>query len=113
MDVVSVEGEYITKEYAEEPGWHTVRKGKQANVESGAPGNKDQEKRFLSEVSARNKWTKSQKVRKVIMASKMPNLPKEDCKIIMRPRGGFKVTDYGLDRLGCCVRNAAGIPRVE
>ncbi|KAH7979174.1 hypothetical protein HPB49_008565 [Dermacentor silvarum] len=113
MDVVSVEGEYITKEYAEEPGWHTVGKGKQANVESGVPGNKDQGKRLLSEVLARNKCTKGQKVRQVILASKMPNLPKEDYKIIMRPRGGFKVTNYGLDRLGCCVRNAAGIPRGE
>lgn len=108
-----MEGEYITKEYAEEPGWHTVGKGKQANVESGVPGNKDQGKRLLSEVLARNKCTKGQKVRQVILASKMPNLPKEDYKIIMRPRGGFKVTNYGLDRLGCCVRNAAGIPRGE
>ncbi|KAH7986186.1 hypothetical protein HPB49_026093 [Dermacentor silvarum] len=113
MDVVSVEGEYITKEYAEEPGWHTVGKGKQANVESGVPGNKDQGKRLLSELLARNKCTKGHKVRQVILASKMPNLPKEDYKIIMRPRGGFKVTNYGLDRLGCCVRNAAGIPRGE
>ncbi|KAH7973856.1 hypothetical protein HPB49_005769 [Dermacentor silvarum] len=113
MDVVSVEGEYITKEYAEEPGWHTVGKGKQANVESGVPGNEDQGKRLLSEVLARNKCTKGQKIRQVILASKMPNLPKEYYKIIMRPRGGFKVNNYGLDRLGCCVRNAAGIPRGE
>ncbi|KAH7938042.1 hypothetical protein HPB49_019448 [Dermacentor silvarum] len=82
-------------------------------MEFGVPGNIDQGKHLLSEVLARNKWTKGQKVRQGIMANKVPNLPKEDYKIFMRPRGGFKVTDYGLDCLGSCVHNAAGIPRGE
>ncbi|KAL1484662.1 hypothetical protein MTO96_049974 [Rhipicephalus appendiculatus] len=46
-------------------------------------------------------------------ASRMPSLPKEDFKIIVRPRDGFKVTDYGINRLECCVANAAEIPRKE
>ncbi|KAH6948814.1 hypothetical protein HPB50_026550 [Hyalomma asiaticum] len=107
MDVVSVKGANITKdEYDKEPGCHTVGKGKHANVESGLPGNKDQGGRP-------HKWNEGQKVQQVIMASKMPSLLKEHYKTIIRPRGGFKVTDYGLDRLGCCVRNAAAIPRGE
>ncbi|KAH6928485.1 hypothetical protein HPB50_016781 [Hyalomma asiaticum] len=43
----------------------------------------------------------------------MPSLPREDYKIIVRPRDGFKVTDYGINRLECCIANAAEIPRKE
>ncbi|KAH6947791.1 hypothetical protein HPB50_021431 [Hyalomma asiaticum] len=42
----------------------------------------------------------------------MPSLPKDHCKVIVRPRGSFKVTEYRLGRLGC-TRNAAGLVRGE
>ncbi|KAH6927507.1 hypothetical protein HPB50_004918 [Hyalomma asiaticum] len=43
----------------------------------------------------------------------MVRLPKEDVKVIVRPRGGFNVADYSINCLECCVANAAGIPRKD
>ncbi|KAH7950902.1 hypothetical protein HPB52_003085 [Rhipicephalus sanguineus] len=42
-----------------------------------------------------------------------PVYRRKDYKIIVRPRDGFKVTDYGINRLECCVANPAEIPRKE
>ncbi|KAH7981224.1 hypothetical protein HPB49_022458 [Dermacentor silvarum] len=41
----------------------------------------------------------------------MPSLPKEDYRVIVRPRGGLNLSDYKLDRIYCCLRNAAGVGR--
>ncbi|KAH7937160.1 hypothetical protein HPB49_008330 [Dermacentor silvarum] len=41
----------------------------------------------------------------------MPSVPKGDYKVIVRPRGGLKLSDYKLDRIYCCLRNAAGVGR--
>ncbi|KAL1473001.1 hypothetical protein MTO96_039004 [Rhipicephalus appendiculatus] len=47
-------------------------------------------------------------------ASRMPSLRKQDYRIIVRPHDGYyKVTDYGSNRLECCVANAGEIPRKE
>ncbi|XP_070393573.1 uncharacterized protein [Dermacentor albipictus] len=45
------------------------------------------------------------------MASRMPNLPTDDYKIIVRPRDGINVSKYQKDRVHCCIRNAAGVGR--
>ncbi|KAH7943356.1 hypothetical protein HPB52_007260 [Rhipicephalus sanguineus] len=83
---MSVEGEDVTQqEYEDEAGVNAVN----------------------------NKWSKGQRARQIMAASRMPSLPNEDYKIIVRPRDGFKVTDYGINRLECCVANAAEIPRKE
>ncbi|KAH7958964.1 hypothetical protein HPB49_007019 [Dermacentor silvarum] len=41
----------------------------------------------------------------------MPSLPKEDYRVIVRPRGRLNLSDYNLDRIYCCLRNAAGVGR--
>ncbi|KAH7951570.1 hypothetical protein HPB52_010363 [Rhipicephalus sanguineus] len=41
----------------------------------------------------------------------MPELPPDDYRIILRPRGGFNGAEYKIDRIYCCLRNAAGIGR--
>ncbi|KAH8033286.1 hypothetical protein HPB51_008769 [Rhipicephalus microplus] len=46
-------------------------------------------------------------------ASRMPNLPTNDYKIIVRPRKGFKISQYQKDHVHCCIRIAAGVGREE
>ncbi|KAH7951753.1 hypothetical protein HPB52_012517 [Rhipicephalus sanguineus] len=41
----------------------------------------------------------------------MPQLPREDYQIIVRPRGGLRVSDHGAARIANSVYQAAGIPR--
>ncbi|KAH7945518.1 hypothetical protein HPB49_011830 [Dermacentor silvarum] len=40
----------------------------------------------------------------------MPQLPRGDYKIIIRPRGGLRVADHGAARLATCIYHAAEIP---
>ncbi|KAH7944963.1 hypothetical protein HPB49_002859 [Dermacentor silvarum] len=41
----------------------------------------------------------------------MPQLSRGDYKIIIRPRGGLRVTDHGAARLATSIYHAAEIPR--
>ncbi|KAH7972912.1 hypothetical protein HPB52_018666 [Rhipicephalus sanguineus] len=114
MAAMSVEGEDVTQqEYEDEAGWRVVKRRGRANERATQHGAKDEATHFSSVNAANNKWSKGQRARQIMAASRMPSLPKEDYKIIVRPRDGFKVTDYGINRLECCVANAAEIPRKE
>ncbi|KAH7982804.1 hypothetical protein HPB52_007197 [Rhipicephalus sanguineus] len=111
---MSVEGEDVTQqEYEDEAGWRVVKRRGRANERITQHGAKDEATHFSSVNAANNKWSKEQRARQIMAASRMPSLPKEDYKISVRPRDGFKVTDYGINRLECCVANAAEIPRKE
>ncbi|XP_054921046.1 b(0,+)-type amino acid transporter 1-like [Dermacentor andersoni] len=46
-------------------------------------------------------------------ASRMPHLPRGDYKIVIRPRGGLKISEHGIVPLTVAVQDAAGIPRDE
>ncbi|XP_065310547.1 uncharacterized protein [Dermacentor albipictus] len=46
-------------------------------------------------------------------ASRMPHLPRGDYKIVIRPRGGLKLSEHGIVPLTAAVQDAAGIPRDE
>ncbi|KAH6922517.1 hypothetical protein HPB50_015257 [Hyalomma asiaticum] len=102
-------------------GWCEVRKKKKANCPTeSAENHQTQSQRETPATStmgidaagataAQLKRRCARQVQKLAMASRMPALPAEDYKIVVRPRGGFNVTDYGTDRIYCCLRNAAGI----
>ncbi|KAH6936205.1 hypothetical protein HPB50_014977 [Hyalomma asiaticum] len=122
MDVVVVEGKQLGPEdFAEGAGWCEVRKKKKANCPTeSAENHQTQSQRETPATStmgidaagataAQLKRRCARQVQKLAMASRMPALPAEDYKIVVRPRGGFNVTDYGTDRIYCCLRNAAGI----
>ncbi|XP_070382625.1 uncharacterized protein [Dermacentor albipictus] len=114
MATVSVEGDDIPREeYEDEAGWRVVKRGGCASERTKSHGTQDQAARFSSENAFSNRWNKGQKARQIMAASRMPSLPKAEYKIIVRPRDSFNVTDYGINRLECCVANAAGIPRKE
>lgn len=50
---------------------------------------------------------------KVIKNARMPALPREDTKIVLRPRGGLDISKTGHIEVGRAVYKAAGITRDE
>ncbi|KAH6921375.1 hypothetical protein HPB50_027637 [Hyalomma asiaticum] len=111
MVLARVEGENMqTEEFGEGSGWCEVRRGAKTrrSDEARLAGNKEQGS-FVE--AATNKWKNARNVRQIIRASRLPNLPKEDYRVIVRPRGGFNVSNYKLDRIYYCLRNAAGVGR--
>ncbi|KAH7944651.1 hypothetical protein HPB52_022977 [Rhipicephalus sanguineus] len=113
MEVVSVEGEEIQPgQFGKESGWCEVRRGVKTQVggETGSAGNKQRGTPFVGE-TRRNKWKNERNVRKIIKASRLPNLPTEDYRVIVRPHDGLNVSEYRMDRIYCCLRNAAGVGR--
>ncbi|KAH6933382.1 hypothetical protein HPB50_014491 [Hyalomma asiaticum] len=113
MDVISVEGESISREEHENDiGWNVVRRKAKSNAQDHAAGDTHSQ-RHHNEGGSGDGRSKGKQIKKLLAASRMPRLPKEDLKVIVRPRGGFNVADYGINRLECCVANAAGIPRKD
>ncbi|KAL1448241.1 hypothetical protein MTO96_044116 [Rhipicephalus appendiculatus] len=113
MEVVSVEGEdKRPEEFGKESGWCEVRRGAKTLVggETGSAGNKQRGRSFVED-APKSKWNNEQNVRKIIKASRLPNLPGEDYRVIVRPHGGLNVSEYRMDRIHCCQRNAAGVSR--
>lgn len=112
-ELMNVEDKEMQREeFGKESGWCEVRRGakKRCNNEAGLVGNKHHGRTFIEE-AARHKWKNERNVRQIIRASRMPSLPKEDYRVIVRPRGGLNLSDYKLDRIYCCLRNAAGVGR--
>ncbi|KAH7958894.1 hypothetical protein HPB49_006223 [Dermacentor silvarum] len=100
------------EEFGKESGWCEVRRGakKQCSNEAGLVGNKHHGRSFVEE-AARHKRQNKRNVQQIIRASRMPSLPKQDYRVIVRPRGGLNLSDYKLDRIYCCLRDAAGVGR--
>ncbi|KAL1470969.1 hypothetical protein MTO96_040155 [Rhipicephalus appendiculatus] len=124
MDVVEVEGENIRPEdFGEGAGWSHVRRTKQADGASESAQNqhaKTQQQAAAASTTgivpaaataAQSKMKYARHLQHLAKASRMPELPPDDYKIIVRPRGGFNGAEYGMDRIYCCLRNAAGIGR--
>ncbi|KAH7950368.1 hypothetical protein HPB49_023145 [Dermacentor silvarum] len=53
----------------------------------------------------------NRQIRQLIIASRIPHLPVDDYRIIIRPRGGLNVTEHGTDRIYHSVRRAANVER--
>ncbi|XP_070382673.1 uncharacterized protein [Dermacentor albipictus] len=119
MEVVQVEGTDIRPEdFGKGAGWCDVKRKKQADgaTESAHNQHVHMQPRTVATsttgvTTAKYKRKYARQVKQVAMASRMPELPPDDCKIVVRPRGGFNVRDYGTDRIYCCLRNAAGVGR--
>ncbi|KAH6945048.1 hypothetical protein HPB50_006969 [Hyalomma asiaticum] len=101
-----------TEEFGEESGWCEVRRGAKTRCsdEARLARNNQQGRSFVE--AATNKWKNARNVRQIIRASRLPNLPKEDYRVIVRPRGGFNVSNYKLYRIYYCLRNAAGVDQL-
>ncbi|KAH7986303.1 hypothetical protein HPB49_026031 [Dermacentor silvarum] len=84
MDVVGVEGETISPEEYEDPGQaHTRRKSrtKERSSIGDSLRNADETHRLATR---RGSWRK-----RGTPAPRQPQLPEEDYKVVIRPRGGF------------------------
>ncbi|KAH7979429.1 hypothetical protein HPB49_009407 [Dermacentor silvarum] len=65
----------------------------------------------LTRTSRDSKWKGERTMRRIIKASRLPHLPTEDYKVVVRPRGGLNLSEHRQARIYCCLRNAAGVGR--
>ncbi|KAL1416264.1 hypothetical protein MTO96_028097 [Rhipicephalus appendiculatus] len=110
-EVVQVDGEELSPtEFGKEQGWYEIKRNTK-KVAGDADPVTNQQATPASSKKETFIQKATQHVRKFTMASRMPNLPTDDYKIIVRPRDGFNVSHYQKDRVHCCIRNAAGVER--
>lgn len=101
--------ENINEEFQEGSGWtHVVRKRKTQGKEATRPATPERHSRPRE---------RDQHAKKVIAstarASKMPNvLPREDIKIVVRPRGGLNIAKLQAT-VATAIRAAAGVSRED
>ncbi|CAN7950865.1 unnamed protein product [Ixodes pacificus] len=124
MDVVQVEGQELRPdEFGEGSGWCEIKRNKK-RADSAMESAKTQQQGHqqtgatstsvistVADKAAKYKKKNARKVSQIAMASRMPDLPTDDYKVVVRPRGGFNVSDHKRDRIYCCLRSAAGIGR--
>ncbi|KAH7943685.1 hypothetical protein HPB52_009995 [Rhipicephalus sanguineus] len=114
MEVVQVEGEEISPtELRKENGWLDVRakcKERKTLVEGAEPVEQTVDTLASEETYIRRA---ARNVRRLNMKIKKPNLPADDIKIIVRPRGGFCTATHRAARIGDSIRNAAGLTQEE
>ncbi|KAH7943187.1 hypothetical protein HPB52_006232 [Rhipicephalus sanguineus] len=116
MEVVRVEGEELEPdEFGEGSGWCEIKrhsKNQQQGQQQTAATSPTETSTAAGTAVKYNRKTARQ-VRQIARASRMPDLPTDDYKVDVRPRGGFNVSDYKMDRIYCCLRSAAEIDRAK
>ncbi|KAH6930440.1 hypothetical protein HPB50_013564 [Hyalomma asiaticum] len=106
MNVVRVEGvQLLLKGFGNEHGWWKIKRS--TKKEAPAEGDPMTNQQSVAAYTMRAK----DYVRKITKASRTPNLPTDDFKIVVRPRNGLKVSNSQKDRIHCCIRNTAGVGR--
>ncbi|KAH7985405.1 hypothetical protein HPB52_025657 [Rhipicephalus sanguineus] len=115
MEVVSVEVEDMQPEdFTNDAGWCEIRRRNITKTSEGISGPK---RTMLRDAAAPtgaprdSKWKGERTIRQTANASRLPRLPAEDYKVIVRPRGGLSVSEHRQARIYCCLRNAAGVGR--
>ncbi|KAH7939475.1 hypothetical protein HPB52_012841 [Rhipicephalus sanguineus] len=108
---VEVEGEEITQEeLTAERGWHTARsrrrdgRGGKNSSPSASPQTQESCSRTLPK-----KNVKAQ----VLKAGRMPPLPKNEIKIILRPKGGLHISKVGSPTVTAAIFHATKMPLEE
>ncbi|KAH7977538.1 hypothetical protein HPB49_002190 [Dermacentor silvarum] len=111
MDVVRVEGEDIQPEELDQGHWFEIKKNnRRLTVDVDRPRSDKTPLQRANETSW-NKKKGNRQIRQLIVASRMPHLPVDDYRIIIRPRGGLNLTEHGTDRIYHSVRRAANVER--
>ncbi|KAH7983359.1 hypothetical protein HPB52_011454 [Rhipicephalus sanguineus] len=108
---VEVEGEEITQEeLTAERGWHTARsrrrdgRGGKNSSPSASPQTQESCSRTIPK-----KNVKAQ----VLKAGRMPPLPKNEIKIILRPKGGLHISKVGSPTVTAAIFHATKMPLEE
>lgn len=101
---IEVEGDDITpEEFYADSGWRTMGPGTKAPA-----GHVSHQSRSATKKYARNARASATK------AARMPDvLPKEDIKIVVRPRGGLNIAKTGMTAVASAIMVAAKVPRAE
>ncbi|KAL1463981.1 hypothetical protein MTO96_043081 [Rhipicephalus appendiculatus] len=107
---VLMDGEDLPpEEFGEEHGWRSAAVKKNSRRTDACAA----ERAAACGENARGHFSATGKAlnlkNKVIKSSRMPRLPSEHWKIIVRPRGGLDVAKTGSARLGRAIALAAGI----
>ncbi|KAL1442865.1 hypothetical protein MTO96_046219 [Rhipicephalus appendiculatus] len=115
MEFVSVEGEDMQpNDFTNDAGWCEVRRRNNTKTSAGISGPKSSIPRDAAAPTLAlgdSKWKGERTIRQITKASRVPRLPPEDYKVIVRPRGGLSVSEHRQARIYCCLRNAAGVGR--
>ncbi|KAH7933281.1 hypothetical protein HPB49_011165 [Dermacentor silvarum] len=114
MDAVQIEGEEISPtEIRKDKGWLDARakcKKRQTSVGDADPAAQAAATLAKEETYIRRA---ARTVRTISMASKKPNLPADNIKIIVRPKDGFSTVTHRAALIGDSIRNAAGLIQEE
>ncbi|KAH7941318.1 hypothetical protein HPB49_012190 [Dermacentor silvarum] len=85
MDVIEVEGEDITPEVMQDPGWIAAHEKRRRSGNL----NNEQGERQVKKPAITAQYKSDVRIRQPPTAPKQPQLPHDDFKIVIRPRGGF------------------------
>ncbi|KAL1414609.1 hypothetical protein MTO96_007284 [Rhipicephalus appendiculatus] len=111
---VQVMGEDISaEEITEDAGWKTAgtRRSRTRHRAADSPNDNDASPNKLG---IGRQGTKPKNVRgKVIKAGRMPKLPKEDIKIVVRPQGGLDIVKVGAPVVTAAIFAAASMTEEE
>ncbi|KAH7956148.1 hypothetical protein HPB52_006506 [Rhipicephalus sanguineus] len=108
---VEVEGEKITQEeLTAERGWHTARSRRRdgRGGKNSSPSASPQTQESCSRTTPK-KNVKAQ----VLKAGRMPPLPKNEIKIILRPKGGLHISKVGSPTVTAAIFHATKMPLEE
>lgn len=109
-----VEGEKISsKEIQDEQGWKTIHARNKKNREPDEDINPDRQvdAKSADEVAYQRRALRN--IKRMNTTPKKPHLPKEDIKIIIRPRDGFNTARYSVAQIGDCILRATGLKPEE
>ncbi|KAH6945795.1 hypothetical protein HPB50_009953 [Hyalomma asiaticum] len=109
MEVV-VEGEDISaKEIEEEQGWKTIHARNEKNRASDADMEGDKQGDAKPADADQHKRRECKNIQRMNAAPKKPHLPKEDIKVIIRPKDGFNTAGYSVAQIGDYILRATGL----
>ncbi|KAH7985682.1 hypothetical protein HPB52_025472 [Rhipicephalus sanguineus] len=111
MEVVQVEGEDIQPEELDQGNWFEIKRSNRRRSDDVDPSRSDTTQLQRAKEATWSKKKGYRKIQQLIVASRMPNLPVDDYRIIIRPRGGFNVSEHATDRIYHSVRRAANVER--
>lgn len=107
--VVRVHGMDITPEEAECSGWVTALGKKKRKSGPGEPKTPGPEAQHKGEERGRRTAAPRSALKRIVDASRLPRLPREHFKIIVRPRGGLDVKKSNLIHLARALAMAAAL----
>ncbi|KAL1417179.1 hypothetical protein MTO96_000660 [Rhipicephalus appendiculatus] len=116
MMEVTVDGEDLPPElFSKDFGWQTAVARRSSNKATVARSLETKTAGFAPNAggSAGGRQNGERVKKKVIKAARMPPLPKEDAKIILRPRGGLDVSSVGVTTVGRAIMKASGIDEAK